>query len=161
VGYAQAFAHDLERIGALIKPENRWNIEQGLKFEARGLLASMDAQETVFHNASHFMQDYDLLVCPPSIVAPIPLEERYLGYSNGLDVAHYYRWLTIAYRISVTTLPVITLPCGKTERGLPVEMQLIGKAHGDIELMAHVVYIEQIFDWDPLQQINRYSGRNG
>jgi len=50
-------------------------------------------------------------------------------------------------------LPVITLPCGKTDAGLPVGLQLIGKPHGELELFAFASYIEQIFAWDSTQLI--------
>ncbi len=113
----------------------------------------MAAQGQVFQNASRFMQDYDVLICPAAIVTPYPVEERYPGYSDGLAYSEYYRWLAIVYAITTTTLPVITLPCGKTDAGLPVGLQLIGKAHGESDLFACASYIEQVFDWDPLQAI--------
>jgi amidase len=77
-----------------------------------------------------------------------PVEERYPGYSDGLEYSEYYRWLAICCAVTTTTLPVITLPCGKTDTGLPVGLQLIGKA-----LFALASYLEQVFGWDPLQAI--------
>ena len=153
LGYALSYGPDLERIRAIIKPENVWNIEQGLELTREDILAAMAAQGQVFQNASRFMQDYDLLICPAAIVTPYPVEERYPGYSDGLAYSEYYRWLGIVYAITTTTLPVITLPCGKTETGLPVGLQLIGKAHGESDLFACARYLEQVFDWDPLQAI--------
>jgi len=156
LGYALSYGSDLERIRALIKPENVWNIEKGLGLHRDEILAAMAAQGEVFHNASRFMQDYDLLICPAAIVAPYPVEERYPGFADGLAYSEYYRWLAIVYAITTTTLPVITLPCGKTESGLPVGLQLIGKAHGESDLFARASYLEQVFDWDPLQAIKAW-----
>ncbi len=153
--YALSYGPDLESIRSSIKPENVWNIEFGLGMTRDDVLEMMAAQGQVFHNASGFMQDYDLLICPAAIVAPYPVEERYPGYANGLAYSEYYRWLAIAYAITVTTLPVITIPCGKTDSGLPVGLQLIGKAHGERDLFACARYLEQVFDWDPLQRIRR------
>jgi len=107
----------------------------------------------VFANASAFMQDYDLLICPATILPAYPVEERYPGFSAGLEYSEYYRWLAICCAITTTTLPVITLPCGKTGSGLPIGLQLVGKPHGELELFAFASYIEQVFDWDPLQRI--------
>ena len=136
-----------------LKPEVVWNIEQGLALGADEIRQSMDAQGQIFANASQFMQDYDLLVCPATILPAYPVEERYPGYSDGLEYSEYYRWLKICCAITTTTLPVITLPCGKTESGLPVGLQLIGKAHGELELFAFASHLEQVFAWDPLQAI--------
>jgi len=152
--YALSYGADLERIRSIIKPENVWNIELGLQLGRDEILDSMAAQGEVFHNASLFMQDYDLLICPAAIVAPYPVEERYPGFADGLAYSEYYRWLALVYAITTTTLPVITIPCGKTEGGLPVGVQLIGKAHGERDLFACARYLEQVFGWDPLQAIN-------
>ncbi|MGD8840067.1 MAG: amidase family protein [Gammaproteobacteria bacterium] len=152
--YAASFGPDLDAIRALIKPENAWNIEKGLELTNAEILDSMRAQGEVFTNASRFMTDFDLLVCPASIVPPFPVEERFPGHGDGLDYSQYYRWLAIVYAITVTTLPVITLPCGKTASGLPVGLQLIGKPHGEIELFSAASYLEPLFAWDPLQRID-------
>lgn len=153
LGYALSYGAELENIRSLIKPENVWNIEKGLELSRDDILAAMAAQGQLFRNASRFMQDYDLLICPAAIVPPFPVEERYPGYGDGLAYSEYYRWLAIVYAITTTTLPVITIPCGKTASGLPVGLQLIGKAHGESDLFACAGYLEQVFGWDPLQVI--------
>jgi amidase len=151
--YAQSFGADLANTREIMKPEVVWNVEKGLNLSADEIRQSLDAQGQVFANASRFMQDYDLLICPAAIMPAYPIEERYPGYSGGLEISEYYRWLAICCAITTTTLPVITLPCGKTDSGLPVGLQLIGKAHGELELFALAGYLEQVFDWDPLQAI--------
>ncbi|MDH3388956.1 MAG: amidase family protein [Gammaproteobacteria bacterium] len=152
-GYALSYGDDLQRIRDVIKPENVWNIELGMQLGNDEILDSMAAQGQIFDNASRFMQDYDLLICPASITTAYPVEERYPGYADGLEYPEYYRWLAIVYAITMTTLPVITIPCGKSAGGLPVGIQLIGKPHGERELFSYASYLEQVFGWDPLQRI--------
>lgn len=147
LSYALLYGDQLDAIRDIIKPENVWNIEKGLGLGLDDILSSMAAQGQVFHNATTFMQGYDLLLCPAAIVPPYPVEERYPGYADGLPYSDYYRWLAIVYAITMTTLPVITLPCGTTDSGLPVGLQLIGRAHGEADLFAFAGYIEQLFDW--------------
>ena len=149
--YAQSYGADLEQYRDVYKPEVVWNIERGLELDADEIRRSRDARGQVFANATAFMQDFDLLLCPASILPAYPVEERYPGYSDGVAYADYYRWLAICCAITTTTLPVITLPCGKTGDGLPVGMQLVGKAHDDAGLFALAAYVETLFDWDPLQ----------
>jgi amidase len=151
--YAQSYAADLAESRDIFKPEVVWNIERGLGLDADEIRHSLDARGQVFANASNFMQDFDLLICPAAIIPAYPVEERYPGYSDGLAYSEYYRWLAICCAITTTTLPVITLPCGKTEAGLPVGLQLIGKPHGDLDLFACASYLEPLFGWDPLQCI--------
>jgi amidase len=151
--YAQSYGADLEKMRDLYKPEVVWNIEHGLRLEADEIRHALDAQGQVFANASNFMQDYDLLICPAAIIPAYPVEERFPGYSAGVEYSEYYRWLAICCAITTTTLPVITLPCGKTDAGLPVGLQLIGKPHGELDLFACASYLETVFGWDPLQRI--------
>ncbi len=153
LGYAQSYGADLATTREIMKPEVVWNVERGLYLGADEIRQSLDAQAQVFANASRFMQNYDLLICPATIMPAYPVEERYPGYSDGLEYSEYYRWLAICCAVTTTTLPVITLPCGKTDSGLPVGLQLVGKAHGELELFALAGYLEQVFDWDPLQAI--------
>jgi amidase len=151
--YAQSHGEKLASTRKILKPEIVWNVELGLALSGDEIRQSQDAQGQVFANASAFMQDYDLLICPATILPAYPVEERYPGYSEGLEYSEYYRWLAICCAITTTTLPVITLPCGKTDAGLPIGLQLIGKPHGELQLFACASYLEQIFAWDPLQQI--------
>ncbi len=148
LNYAASYGEDLEQIRSMIKPENVWNIEYGLELDNKTILDSMRAQGELFANAASFMQDYDLLIVPASVTTAYPVEERYPGFSDGLPYHEYYRWLRIAYAITATTLPVITLPCGKTGEGLPLGIQLIGKPHGEIELFSYAARIEEILGWD-------------
>jgi len=151
--YAQSFGADLAQTREILKPEVVWNVELGLALSGDEIRQSQLAQGQVFTNASTFMQDYDLLVCPATVMPAYPVDERYPGYADGLEYSEYYRWLAICCAITTTTLPVITLPCGKTDAGLPIGLQLIGKPHGELELFAFASYIEQIFAWDPTQLI--------
>jgi len=151
--YAQSYGADLANTREILKPEVVWNVELGMALSGDEIRRSQNAQGQVFANASAFMQNYDLLVCPATIMPAYPVEERYPGYSDGLEYSEYYHWLAICCAITTTTLPVITLPCGKTDAGLPIGLQLIGKPHGELELFAYASYIEKIFDWDSLQRI--------
>ena len=149
--YALSYGAELDAIRDTIKPENIWNIEFGLQLGADEIRRSLDARGQVFNNAARFMQQYDLLICPATIIPAYPVEERYPGYSDGVPYSEYYRWLAICCAITTTTLPVITLPCGKTDAGLPVGLQIIGKPHGELELFALASYLEQVFGWDGAQ----------
>ncbi len=145
--YAASYGAELEQIRDVIKPENVWNIEYGMQLDNQAILQSMHAQGELFAHAANFMQDYDLLVCPATIMAAYPVEERYPGYSSGVPYQDYYRWLRIVYAITATTLPVITIPMGKTPDGLPLGMQLIGKPHGEIALFQYAAWFEQMLGW--------------
>ena len=154
--FATLLAAELPKARDILKPEIVWNIERGLAVDGDAVRDATAAQGRIFQLAADFMSDYDLLICPAASVLPFPVEERYVGYRAGLPASEYYRWLSIAAAVSVTTLPVITIPCGRTETGLPVGVQLIGRPHGELQLFSLASHIEKalgigptIIDVDP------------
>ncbi len=141
--FATLLGAELPLARDVLKPELVWNIERGLAVDGNAVRDATAAQGRIFQLAADFMSDYDLLICPAASVLPFEVEERYVGYRDGLPPSEYYRWLSIAAAVSVTTLPVITVPCGRTETGLPVGIQLIGRPHGELQLFSLASHIEQ------------------
>ena len=142
--FATLLGAELAHARGILKPELIWNIERGLALDGDAVRSATAAQGRIFQLAADFMNDYDLLVCPAASVLPFDVGERYVGYRAGLPASDYYRWLSIAAAVSVTTLPVITVPCGRTETGLPVGIQLIGKPHGELELFSMASHVERV-----------------
>ena len=147
--FATLLGSELPQARDVLKPELVWNIEQGLALDGHAVRDATAAQGRIFQLAADFMSDYDLLICPAASVLPFPVEERYVGYRDGLPPSKYYRWLSIAAAVSVTTLPVITIPSGRTETGLPVGIQLIGRPHGELQLFSLASHIEQALGISP------------
>ncbi|MEX3010185.1 amidase [Hoeflea sp. TYP-13] len=146
--YAGNLGGDLEKTRNTLKPEVVWNVEKGLAAGGDEIRSALMAQGRVFESAAGFMQDHDVFVCPATIVSPFPAEERYPGSSSGVPISDYYGWLKIVYAITATSLPVITIPCGRTADGLPLGIQLVGKPHGEQALFSIARYLEEIFGWD-------------
>ena len=48
-------------------------------------------------------------------------------------------------------IPALSVPCGKTKDGLPVGLQLMGRAHSDLQLLQTAMYVERLLhdsgDW--------------
>lgn len=142
--FAALLGDEFPQAREVLKPEVVWNVERGLAVDGDDVRASIAAQGRTFERAAEFMNDYDLLACPAANVLPFPVEERYVGYRDGLPPSEYYRWLTIAAAVTATTLPVITIPCGRSEKGLPVGIQLIGRPHGELSLFSAASHIENV-----------------
>lgn len=47
----------------------------------------------------------------------------------------YIDWMKSCYYITVTGLPAISVPCGFTEDGLPVGVQIVGRHQNDFGLL--------------------------
>jgi amidase len=54
---------------------------------------------------------------------------------DGTPMATYTEWMRSCSRVTVTGLPALSVPCGFTERGLPIGMQLVGRGRGERQLL--------------------------
>jgi amidase len=148
---AQSYAIGLEQTLAdnpgVMKPEVVWNIESGIALTAGQIRDATRTQGQIINRAAAFMQDFDLLICPATSVSSVSAELRYPDSDGEVPYADYYRWLAIAYAVTISALPVITMPCGFADNGMPIGVQLIGKSGGEIELFHYASYVEQITGW--------------
>jgi amidase len=93
-----------------------------------------------------FFDTYDLLLCPATIVAAYPASERFVKECAGYTFSNYVEWLAIAYAITLTTSPALSLPCGFTGNGRPVGLQIVGPARAEGRVLAGARALELVLD---------------
>ena len=139
---------------AHIKPEIVWNVEKGLALEAEQIAAAERTRGRLYHRAAAFFETYDLLLTPATIVPPFPVEERYVTACDGHAFESYIDWLAIAYAVTLTSCPAISIPCGFTrESHLPVGLQIVGPPRGEAPLLAGALLMEQLLGLGPITPI--------
>ncbi|HWT08900.1 MAG TPA: amidase family protein [Roseomonas sp.] len=126
-----------------INPDIVWNIEKGQTLTADEIITAMRARAALFHRVARFFDDHDLLVCPTVAVPPFPVEQRFPTEIAGETLTTYIDWMFLTFVITLTGCPAISVPCGVTADGLPVGLQLVGRPHGDADLLGHAWLIEQ------------------
>ena len=57
----------------------------------------------------------------------------------------YIDWFAITFALTMTSCPVISLPCGFNADGLPIGLQLVGKPRGEADLLRAAKWIEDLF----------------
>src|SRR5215471_19820773 len=108
-----------------LKPEVIWNIEEGLKLSVETIERAEAQRVAMTARTLEFFEKYDLLLAPTTIVAPFPVENRYVSECDGKKFDNYVEWLGIVYAITLVCCPALSLPCGFTGSGLPVGLQMI------------------------------------
>jgi amidase len=127
-----------------LKPEVIWNIEEGLKLTVEQLERAEAQRVAMTTRTLEFFEQYDLLLTPATIVAPFPIENRYVAECNGRKFANYVEWLAIVYAITLVCCPALSLPCGFTASGLPVGLQMVAPPRGETRLLAGAKVLEDI-----------------
>ncbi len=109
----------------------RWNIEQGRDLSATQLGEAEIARTRLYHRVRRFLHRYEFLLLPVSQVPPFPLKERWVREIEGVQMETYIDWMKSCYYITVTGHPAISVPCGFTDDGLPVGVQIVGRHRDD------------------------------
>lgn len=157
-GFAAAHAQKLKEFPDLLKPETVWNIEKGLKLTMPEIIDAEIRRGEMIRRTVAFFGDYDLLMTPATIVAPYPVEQRYVSECAGVTFESYIDWLAIAFAITLTTAPALSLPCGFTSEGLPVGLQIVARPRADAALLSGAAMLERLLGLDTLEPIDPRPG---
>ncbi len=124
-----------------------WNIEQGLGLTVQDVGRAEKLRSALWQRVRRFMERYDLLVLPTVAVRPFPVEQPYPTEIDGKPLENYTQWFFLTYAISVTGLPVISVPAGFTRDGLPVGIQIVGRRRQEAAVLAAAAAFESAAPW--------------
>ena len=62
-----------------------------------------------------------------SQVTPFAVETEYPTEIAGTPMRNYIDWMRSSYYVTLTGHPAISVPCGFTDQGLPVGLQIVGR----------------------------------
>ena len=133
--------------GALLKPETRWEVEQGLHLSAAAVHAASVTRSRWYACAARLFQTYDALVLPSAQVWPFPADWRWPQHINGTAMDTYHRWMEVVIPVSLAGLPALALPAGFGANGLPMGLQLFGANGADASVLAMGQAYHLATDW--------------
>jgi amidase len=127
-----------------LKPEVIWNIERAAELTVDDFARVELARGRYLARAAAFFDDYDLLLSPATIVPPYPVEQRFVAELGDHKFDNYVEWLSIAYAITLTGYPAVSVPAGFTHDALPVGLQLVGGPRGEADLLSAANLYEEL-----------------
>jgi len=129
--YELAHGNKLKKNKDKIKDTVIWNIQAGKKLTGPEIGLAEEKRTELYHRIRKFMEKFEFMIFPVSQVAPFNINNEYIKEINGIKMDTYIDWMKSSYYISVIGLPAISVPCGFTEEGLPVGVQIVGRHHDD------------------------------
>jgi amidase len=87
-------------------------------------------------------QRVDALVTPCMPVPPFPVEQNFPETVAGKRMETYVDWLAPTFVLSMTGLPVASVPCGLDDDGLPIGVQVVGPPQGEERVLAIAAAIQ-------------------
>jgi amidase len=141
--FVAAFAETWRNAPDTLGPNVRDNMEIASAITLADRAWAHLEQTRIARRFAKAFERYDLILAPVTPVTPFPWTELYAGRVDGQAMRNYYHWLGLTYVVTLATNPALSLPCGTDEHGMPFGLQLIGRLHGDAQLLASAQALEQ------------------
>jgi amidase len=132
----------LESHGAALGPEMLHYANVGLRQTAAELAGAELLRAEIYARTVAFFGTYDILACPSVAAQPFPIEQRHVMELGGTRFEEPFGWLFLTFALSITACPAISIPCGFTESGLPVGLQLVGRPRDDRGVLSAAALFE-------------------
>ena len=131
----------------MLDPVLHKRLQKGLAIDDQTLAASVAAQPRL---QAEFLDQLfggaDVLVVP---VMPIrtPLASACDPTSSAFDAKTLYQLSRWTRFVNMLSLPAVAVPVGVDDRAMPVAMQIVGRPHADVGLIALAIAIQARTDW--------------
>jgi len=104
-------------------------------------------ERTAWHQAVlSFFDRYDFIAAPTAQVFPFDVDQRWPKEIAGRAMDTYHRWMETVVPWTLAGCPVINVPVGFNDAGLPMGMQLIGRPRADLAVLQLARGYEQAAD---------------
>jgi aspartyl-tRNA(Asn)/glutamyl-tRNA(Gln) amidotransferase subunit A len=144
---AAACHKDLARInGAKLNWPLRLRLESGLFLPAVDYIQAQQARTLFTHQSLGLLKEVDLLLSPtiPITASLIGEIESQVGTTKMGVIAAHTQYNAV---YNLNGFPAITVPCGFSEQGLPIGLQLAGRPFDESKVLQVAHAYEQTTDW--------------
>jgi len=125
----------------------RGHLEWGHNLRAVDYLRGIDGRRDVNEIFAAALEKVDAIIAPTSPIAAPLIGERQIRVPGERETAVRAELLRLTRPANLTGLPAISIPCGFTNDGLPIGLQLIGHHWGEARLLAVALAFEDSTDW--------------
>ena len=132
----------------LLKPEMVWEIEGGAKITGDEVISASASRGRWYAALDEAFSKYDFLVLPTAQVFPFDAHDHWPKEIAGHSMDTYHRWMEVVIPGTLSGCPVINVPAGFSDRGLPMGIQIIGKRYSDFSTLQMAHRYEQATRWN-------------
>lgn len=130
-----------------LKPELIFEIEGYLSLQVADITTAIEGRNHWRALISGLFEHYDFLLAPSAQVFPFEATARWPTEIAGHPMDTYHRWMETVAPWTLSGHPVINLPVGFNNAGLPMGVQVIGRNHDELSLLRLAHAYERATDW--------------
>ena len=120
------------------------NIHEGRSFTADDIAQALTMQGAYHQRWQSWFETHDFVISPAVTISPRDWHELYPASIDGVATSSYYHWLAMAYASTIAGHPSITIPCGHDANGMPFGLQIVGRRHDDLGVLAVAAELEAV-----------------
>ena len=121
--------------GDAFKDTLKEEIEYGLQLTGVDVARAEAANGQLWRTFQSFLETYEYFILPTTQAPPFDIGTPYPTEIAGVKFASYIDWMKSCWYISATGNPAASVPAGFTGEGLPVGIQIVGRAQQDFSVL--------------------------
>ncbi|MFX1299089.1 MAG: amidase [Promethearchaeota archaeon] len=133
-----------------LSPDLRNIIKAGLTYQGLDIEKATAHRLKLYEQMHEYFKRYDLLITPTTPLPAFKVEwdekgTRFPSIKNkALSISS---WMSFTYPFNMTGHPAISIPCGWSNKGLPIGMQIVGKRYDEKTVLQVSKVFEEISPW--------------
>ncbi len=147
VTYASRYGDKLDEWRDQISPNLAALIERGKRRLAVEYAQAATEREELYDRLIPFFDRYDLLLTPATAVSAFDINQTEVTEIAGVKGSPTLEWMPFNYPFNLTGQPAASVPCGWTDDGLPVGLQIVGRRLDDGTVLKAAAAFESASPW--------------
>jgi aspartyl-tRNA(Asn)/glutamyl-tRNA(Gln) amidotransferase subunit A len=144
---ASDLADKLEEWREKMNPRLVQMVERGMSVRATDYAFAARARKEFWSKIQPLFDKYDVLLTPTLSVPAFDVSTYQVTEIAGVKGEPALDWTPFTYPFNLTGQPAASVPCGWTEEGLPVGLQIVGGRFADATVLRVAAAFEQAAPW--------------
>ncbi|HEX2206443.1 MAG TPA: amidase [Longimicrobium sp.] len=120
------------------------NVRAGLQVTPVELAEAEVTRKRIWEEFRAFFRTWDHLLTPTMAVVPFPVVENFTRTVGGREMETYVDWIAPTFVLSMTGLPVASVPAGLDGTGMPVGLQIVAPPQGEERALATAAMVQRL-----------------
>ena len=121
------------------------NVQVGFDAKSFDIIEAKKIRRKLTYNMENFFTKHNFLICPSASVSPFSVGKPFVTEIEGQNCETYIDWFSITFSITMTSCPTLCIPCGLTEKGLSIRLQVVAAPRHEISLINFGHKLQTIF----------------